>query len=105
VDIILGYNEEDEDDDLITYEHTEHPVKGPDEGGPMSRAKDLLSSKLASGPIAMKEMEAEFKQAGISWRTAQRARALLKIPSMKMKGSWYWCLPEENSEGSDVSTH
>ena len=38
-------------------------------------------------------MEAEAKEAGISWATARRASTTLRVKKQKSNGGWYWSLP------------
>ena len=56
-------------------------------------AEDFLKQLLSDGPSPTKHVEAEAKEAGISWSTVRRASTTLKVKKQKSNGGWYWSLP------------
>lgn len=46
---------------------------------PRDTAQDWLGHMLATGPVAVSELRHQAKEAGISWRTIERAKAELGI--------------------------
>jgi hypothetical protein len=63
-------------------------------------AVDLLGGILAGGPVPVKDIEAEARAAGVSWRTVERAKVTLGIhaerrgePGRRGGGTWHWSLP------------
>jgi len=62
------------------------------------KAADLLMSLLMSKPMLASEIQDEINQAGISWRTAMRAKKSLGINSLKRNGDWFWTLPTSKYE-------
>jgi hypothetical protein len=62
------------------------------------KAADLLLALLADEPVRSTELENEFKQAGISWRTANDAKKKLGIVAVKNGEYWYWSLPAKGHE-------
>lgn len=57
------------------------------------KAVDLLMALLADEPMEASKIEDEFKQVGISWRSATRAKEKLGISSIRKNGIWIWSLP------------
>jgi putative DNA primase/helicase len=68
----------------------------------LEEAKDFLLELLADGELSQKQIEADAKGAGHSWRTVQRAKKGLNIHSSKSKldKRWYWRL-EGNTANID----
>ena len=62
-------------------------------------AKVFLRELLADSELAQKEIEADAKGAGLSWRTVERAKKELFIISSKSKldKNWYWKLPTNSA--------
>jgi putative DNA primase/helicase len=68
-----------------------------------TEAEDFLRSSLADGPKPTKDIEAEAKGAGISWRTICRAKTALGVEAKPKSAPrdgdgppinrWYWNLP------------
>jgi putative DNA primase/helicase len=61
-------------------------------------AEDFLRLLLGPGPRPTTEIEAEAKQAGISWATVRRAKSSLGVLSRRAgglgeEGYWEWSLP------------
>ncbi len=59
------------------------------------KAKELLLTLLDCGPVAVTEIEQEMKGAGISWRTAVRAKDELNIIARRIQNRWVWALPHK----------
>lgn len=58
------------------------------------KAADLLLALLSDDPMQSDNLRTEVEKAGVSWRSAQRAKAKLGIVSIKREdGRWYWSLP------------
>jgi putative DNA primase/helicase len=63
---------------------------------------DFLRDVLEAGPLPTKEIEAEAKDAGISWRTIKRAKKDLGVEAYREPsaegamrgGQWWWRLPK-----------
>ena len=64
-----------------------------EEGGAKDAAEDFLKGLLSDGPAPTKHVEAEAKEAGISWRTVRRASDVLMVKKQKSDGKYYWSLP------------
>jgi hypothetical protein len=63
-------------------------------------AQDFLRDVLSGGPAAVKGIRAQANEAGLSWRTVERAKAALGIraaregePGKRGGGAWVWALP------------
>ena len=68
-----------------------------------TEAEEFLRDILRDGPRPAKDVEAEAKEAGIAWRTVNRAKKTLGIVAERRAesgqglgraGRWYWFLPE-----------
>jgi len=58
-------------------------------------AADFLQQVLADDVVPSKSVEAEAKDAGISWRTVRRASDRLNVKKKRgQDGRWYWSLPK-----------
>lgn len=66
-----------------------------DEQSPRDDATEFLRDMLGSGPVPVKTVQEEAKQAGHSWATVRRASDGLAIIKKKggMSDGWYWQLP------------
>lgn len=62
-------------------------------------AKDFLEDELAAGVLAVEEVQAAAKAAGISWSSVLRAKSTMLITSEKVGSGWTWTLltAEENN--------
>jgi putative DNA primase/helicase len=62
-------------------------------------AKSFLAEELAAGPLAVDEIQAAAKAAGISWSSVLRAKSTMLITSQKVRSGWTWTLltAKENS--------
>lgn len=63
-------------------------------------AKSWLRDQLSDRPRSSKSIEAAAEEAGISWRTVERAKSELGVVSKKssQRGGWEWSLPQAVSE-------
>ena len=61
-----------------------------------SEAEALLQEVLATGPKPVSDIKREASEAGIGWRTIERAKQSLGIKSAKggIDGCWVWQLPQ-----------
>jgi hypothetical protein len=70
-------------------------------GGKGEEAKNWLRGVLATGPVPANDLEEYAEQAGITTRTLERAKKLLKVKSRKegfgKEGAWTCSLPEEST--------
>src|SRR5205823_8158377 len=55
------------------------PAEGGDERGALSEAKTVLQSVLEDGPLAVREVRRQARQAGVSDRTLDRAKLALGV--------------------------
>lgn len=62
-------------------------------GSAKQEAADFLLELLNDGAVATKRVEAQAKDAGISWATVRRASDALGVKKRQISGSWYWELP------------
>ena len=62
-------------------------------------AKGFLAEELAAGALAVEEIQAAAKAAGISWSSVLRAKSTMLITSEKVGSGWTWTLltAKENS--------
>jgi RecA-family ATPase len=62
-------------------------------------AKGFLADELAAGSLAVDEIQAAAKAAGISWSSVLRAKSTMLITSEKVGSGWTWTLltAKENS--------
>jgi hypothetical protein len=77
-----------------------------------TEAEEFLRDILRDGPRPAKDVETEAKEAGISWRTVNRAKKTLGIVAERKAeaghglgraGRWYWSLPgRANSAAKDA---
>ena len=66
-----------------------------EEQSALDDAKDFLRQVLADGPVLVKEIQKQAKEAGISMSTLGRAKKQMKVSPQKlgMTGGWVWALP------------
>jgi putative DNA primase/helicase len=68
-------------------------------GGAGADAEGFLRDALADGAIAVKDLQADAKQAGLSWATIRRAKERLGIVAERKSygrdggGRWTWTMP------------
>ena len=67
----------------------------PDERSVLDEAKDAILDILAGGPVAAETAIRELKKLGIAERTWRRAKAALRVKSLKSSfdGEWTWTQP------------
>lgn len=58
-----------------------------------SEARDFLTAELADGPIATTDLKGRADDAGIAWRTVERAKTQLGIRARKNGTGWRWEIP------------
>jgi putative DNA primase/helicase len=78
-----------------TAEEAMAPQSSDEDRTELDEAKNFLQALLAKGPVSSKQIQADVKGAGHSWRTIQRAQQTLGIVAYKkgMKEGWAWRLP------------
>ncbi|AEB82850.1 AAA family ATPase [Alicycliphilus denitrificans] len=71
------------------------PDEADGDGGTSARdaAQEFLTQLLSDGPTPTKTVQAEAKEAGISWATVRRASDALGVKKRKSEGGWYWSIP------------
>ena len=60
-----------------------------------SKAKRLIETMLAHGPVAAKEIMCAAEEQGISPKTLNRVKSSMGVQSYKKQGQWFWVLPIE----------
>ena len=72
------------------------PNDGDEHKGPVEEAKDFLMQYLSNGTTPAKTVQAEAREAGISFATLRRASDKLGVLKRKggMNSGWYWSLPK-----------
>jgi DNA helicase HerA-like ATPase len=65
--------------------------------GKTAEAMNLLLDTLGVGQTAASEMFEICKEAGIGARTAEKAKSILGVKSIKSQGKWYWELPTDKT--------
>jgi putative DNA primase/helicase len=74
----------------------------PQSGKKMEEAKNFLYQVLGSGAVAVTEVKAKARAAGIATVTLQRAKESLNIQSAKSRGEICWRLGLVLSSSSDI---
>jgi hypothetical protein len=77
----------------ITIEELLSNKKPPE--SQFAKARRLIETKLAGGPVPAADMEEMAEELGISPKTLHRAKSALGVISVKRGGCWYWELPIE----------
>ncbi len=69
----------------------------------MKEATDFLREELAGGPHSAKDIKRAAADAGLAWRTVERAKADLGVKSAKggLNEGWLWELPKTANEGPE----
>jgi hypothetical protein len=77
----------------------------PEDRSALDEAKDAILDLLADGPIAAELAMRELKKRGVSERTWRRAKALLRVRSLKdsFSGNWSWFPPEEEPKAAKTA--
>jgi hypothetical protein len=65
------------------------------------QATDLLLSLLERCPMKSTQVREAFEQAGISWRTANKAKKQLGIVAVRQEDTWFWSLPFTGQEEAE----
>lgn len=73
-------------DDLVRH-------RDSDERSAEDAASDFLLAELDDGELAVVELKRRAEDAGLSWRTIERAKARLGIKARKEGRQWLWPLP------------
>jgi len=83
----------DGDARTLLSEVEDEPAKGDE-------ASAWLLARLANGPVAPVEIEADALSEGLAWKTVKRAKRTNGIVSEKdgMAGPWRWRLPRQGGE-------
>jgi putative DNA primase/helicase len=73
-----------------------------------SEASEFLRRTLASGPVPVRDLQAEAKAAGLSWATIRRAKDSIGVAAERKsegregKGEWQWVAPNSARRSSDL---
>jgi hypothetical protein len=93
--VVQWKGESDLDASALLSAPTDH-----EERSTAQAAQDFLRDVLSGGPAAVKGIRAQANEAGLSWRTVERAKAALGIraaregePGKRGGGAWVWALP------------
>ncbi len=74
-------------------------AEGEEEKGAVAEACTVLEEILEQGPQTVPAIKAQTAQAGLAWRTVERAKKKLNVKSFKDgfggEGSWKWKLPHQ----------
>jgi hypothetical protein len=66
------------------------------------QADEWLRDLLADGPMQSREIQAAAREAGLAWRTLERAKHRLRVEAERVgfgaTGQWYWRLPQPATE-------
>jgi putative DNA primase/helicase len=73
-------------------------------------AVEFLEAELAEEPQRVKAVKAAANEAGVSWRTVERAKATLGVKAQRVGGAagaghWEWELPSKDRQGKDRHPH
>ena len=69
-----------------------------EERSALEEAREFLRDELSDGPMAAKQIKLNGKREGISERTLNRAKARLKVRSIKETYGWTWTTPKKPEE-------
>jgi len=72
-------------------------------------AEDWLSDLLADGPMRSQLVQAAAREAGLAWRTVERAKHRLGIAATRVGGvaaggQWWWRLPPAKTDTASANT-
>jgi hypothetical protein len=88
------------------------PARDDDEAPARSEAEAFLADLLAEGPVPTRQVQAEAREAGMAWRTVERAKASLGVvaervgkPGPKGDAAYYWRLPGGGPTSGGGATH
>jgi putative DNA primase/helicase len=76
-------------------------ISDPEEHSALGEAKEFLLEELKAGPVPVKKIYAEARDAGHSEKTLNRAKKELGIKAAKagFSGGWAWNIPPQNPQG------
>jgi hypothetical protein len=71
------------------------PAQDDDEQSALAEAMEIIREIVAAGPVTVKDARSRLRAAGVTDRTADRARARLKIVARPdgFQGAWRWHAP------------
>lgn len=70
--------------------------------GQRDEAVEFLQDLLSAAPMPQSEVKASAGEAGIKWRTIERAKKQLGIRSRRVEKRWAWSLPDAARMTSDL---
>ena len=91
--IAWGKSVEGNASQLLTDPSEANAAEDEEQNSARDSAEDFLKELLKDGPAPTKYVEAEAKEAGISWATVRRASNVLMVKKEKSNGKYYWSLP------------
>ena len=56
-------------------------------------ARDFLVDAFADGPVATRDLQRQARDAGLAWRTVERAKLALRVRAEREGAGWRWRLP------------
>ena len=65
----------------LTADDLLRPDTSPEERSAQEEAKAFLRDTLAAGPVPVKDVKKQAREAGIAYRTLERAKQALKVRS------------------------
>lgn len=77
----------------LTPEALAGPSASSEDRTALGEAEDFLRAMLADGPAEARQVQRDARDAALSWRTVERAKASLGIASRREDGRWIWALP------------
>jgi hypothetical protein len=66
------------------------PRASGEERSARAEARTFLLEELATGPVASRQLKANAENAGLNWRTVERAKGDMPIRSRKQATGWAW---------------
>jgi len=90
----------------LTADDLLRPDTSPEERSAQDEAKAFLRDTLAGGPVPVKDVKKQAREAGIAYRTLKRAKQALKVRSERESvaserrgaGQWGWTLPGQERQ-------
>ena len=85
-------------------------LSGPALGGAERREADVwLRDLLADRPMQSKEIHRAAREAGLAWRTIERAKHRVgvqaELTGYGPAGRWYWRIPETATGETETAAH
>ncbi|MDX6648156.1 MAG: putative primase/helicase [Solirubrobacteraceae bacterium] len=66
----------------------------------VGEAADFLRAEMEKGPVPVKQLKTRADDAGLSWRTVERAKGKVHAKARKVgTGGWVWELPDKTGGG------